>query len=59
MAGNGQVIFDHYGPNRGVNNAPINRIMMPNLYSSAPYPIYQWVDDVQIWDGFPSDAAPH
>jgi hypothetical protein len=59
VAGNGQVIFDHYGPNRGVNNAPINRIMMPNLYSSAPYPIYQWVDDVQIWDGFPSDAAPH
>jgi hypothetical protein len=59
MAVNGQVIVDHYGSNMGVNNAPINRIMMPNLYSSTAYPIYQWVDDVQIWDGFPSDAAPH
>jgi len=59
MAANGQVIVDHYGPNIGSNNASINRIMMPNLYSSTSYPIYQWVDDVQIWDGFPSDAAPH
>ena len=59
MAVNGQVIVDHYGSNMGVNNASINRIMMPNLYSSTSYPIYQWVDDVQIWDGFPSDAAPH
>ena len=59
MAVNGQVIADHYGSNKGVNNAPINRIMMPNLYSSTAYPIYQWVDDVQIWDSFPSDAAPH
>lgn len=59
MAVNGQMIVDHYGPNMGVNSAPINRIMMPNLYSSTSYPIYQWVDDVQIWDGFPPDAAPH
>jgi len=59
MAANGQVLVDHYGPNMGSNNASINRIMMPNLYSSTSYPIYQWVDDVQIWDGFPSDAAPH
>ena len=59
MAVNGQVIIDRLGPNVGVNNAPINRIMMPNLYASTAYPIYQWVDDVQIWDGFPTDAAPH
>ncbi len=59
MAVNGQVIVDHSGPNMGVNNAPIDRIMMPNLYSGGAYPIYQWVDDVQIWDGFPPDAAPH
>ncbi len=26
---------------------------MPNLYSDTPYPIYQWIDDVEIWDGFP------
>ena len=59
MAVNGQVIFDRSGPNVGINDAPINRIMMPNLYSSTAYPIYQWVDDVQIWDGFPPDAAPN
>jgi len=59
MAANSQVLVDHYGPNMGIYNAPINRIMMPNLYSSTSYPIYQWVDDLQIWDSFPSDAAPH
>jgi hypothetical protein len=59
MAVNGQVIADHYGPNMGIYNAPINRIMMPNLYSSTSYPIYQWVDDVEIWDSFPPGAAPH
>ena len=53
MAFNGQVIADHHGPNKGVWNASINRIMMPNLYSGSAYPIYQWVDDVEIWDGFP------
>ena len=35
VAVNGQVIVDHYGANYGVNNAPINRIMMPNLYSDT------------------------
>jgi hypothetical protein len=59
MAVNGQGIVDHRGPNMGVIKAPINRIMMPNLYSGSAYPIYQWVDDLQIWDGFPPDAAPH
>ena len=59
MAVNGQVIFDHYGPNKGVNNAPINRIMVSQLYTSTAYPIYQWIDDVEIWDGFPPDAPPH
>ena len=59
MAINGRVIVNRYGPNMGINNAPINRIMVSLLYSSSAYPIYQWVDDVQIWDGFPPDAAPH
>ncbi len=59
MAVNGQVIVDHYGPNKGIYNAAINRIMVSQLYTSSSYPIYQWVDDVEIWDGFPPDAAPH
>ncbi len=61
MAVNGQVIADHYGPNMGINNKTINRIMMPNLYSDAPYPIYQWVDNVEVWDRFPpvGDNPPY
>jgi len=59
MAVNGQVIVDHYGPNMGIYNAAINRIYAALLYSSTAYPIYQWVDDMQIWDSFPPDAAPH
>ena len=65
MAVNGQVLVDHYGSNMGSNNAALNRIMMPNLYSSSAYPIYQWVDDVEIWDRFPPATgsnppyAPH
>lgn len=57
MAVDGQVIVDKPGRNR--INAPINRIMLSTLYSSTAYPIYQWIDDVEIWDGFPPDAAPH
>ena len=48
IAVNGQVLADHYGPNKGVWNAPINRIFMPLTYSDAPYPLYQWIDDVEI-----------
>jgi hypothetical protein len=64
MAVNGQVLVDHYGPNMGIYNAAINRIMPSLLYTSTGYPTYHWVDDLQIWDGFPSDGnnppyAPH
>jgi len=44
-------------PNRGVNNAPINRIMVDQLYSGTAYPIYQWHDDLQIWSAFPSASS--
>ena len=65
VAVNGTVIFDHYGANYGVNNATVNRIMLPNLYSDpSSWPIYHWVDDVEIWNGFPPVGnnppyAPH
>jgi hypothetical protein len=57
MAIDGQVIVDRSGPLMGVNNAPINRIMVTQIYSGGAYPIYQWVDDLQIWSRFPT-AAP-
>jgi hypothetical protein len=56
VAVNGNVVADRFGPNIGVNNSPINRIMMP-LYTDHAVPWYQWVDDLQIWAGFPT-AAP-
>lgn len=65
MAVNGHVIADHAGPNVGVNGAAINRIMLTNLYTGGAYPIYQWLDDVEIWNGFPPQNggnppyAPH
>jgi hypothetical protein len=53
MAVNGQVIADRRGPNMGARNLPINRILAPLLYSGSAMPIYQWVDDLEVWDGFP------
>jgi hypothetical protein len=56
MAVDGNVIADHSGPNTGYKGMGINRIYL-SLYSGSRLPISQWVDDVQIWDGFP-DAQP-
>jgi hypothetical protein len=57
MAVNGQKLVDQFGPNIGVNNNPINRIMFMQLYSGASYPLQQWTDDVQIWSAFPTAKA--
>ncbi|HEY8272393.1 MAG TPA: RICIN domain-containing protein [Pseudobdellovibrionaceae bacterium] len=56
---NGRVIADFRGPNMGVNNLPINRIMLFQNYTGGYYPCYQWIDDVEVFDGFPSDATSH
>ena len=53
MAINGQVIVDRYGPNKGIWNAPINRIFLSLTYSDHAVSQYQWMDDLEIWDGFP------
>jgi hypothetical protein len=72
MAVNGQVIADVRNDNlanvvcestpcntsmKGELNAGIDRIMISTLYSSTSYPIYQWVDDLQIWNGFPTASS--
>src|SRR6185437_17151193 len=51
---NGQVIDDHHGTTIGVNNDPVGRIMINQVYSGTTYPIYQWTDDIQIWQGWPT-----
>ena len=53
MAVDGQGIADRLGPNVGARNMRVNRIMAPMLYSGSAMPIYQWVDDLEVWDGFP------
>lgn len=56
MAVNGRVIADRYGANMGHRRLNINRIFW-NLYSGSRLPVYQWIDDVQIWNGFPTATA--
>ena len=51
----GQMVFDHTGDNIGVNNAPIDRIFLGTSYGSKPYDV--WIDDIQIWDGVPTDGG--
>jgi hypothetical protein len=55
MAVNGQVIVERFGPNRIAKD--INRIYLSGVYSGEPYPLYQWLDDLQIWSGFPPECA--
>ena len=56
MAIDGHVIADRYGANVGSRRQNINRIFW-NLYSGSRLPVYQWIDDVQIWDGFPTATS--
>ena len=48
---NGQVIGDHYGPSTR-RSKPIDFIMITQIYGNAN-PKYQWIDDIEIWDGIP------
>ncbi len=48
---NGQVVGDHYGPTTR-HNRPIDFIMLTQIYGDAN-PKYQWIDDIEIWDGLP------
>ena len=64
VAINGQQVFDERGRKMwGDQSLRINRIMAPQIYTNASAapgaPIEQWVDDYEVWDGFPADASPH
>ena len=50
---NGQVIGDHHGPTTR-NAKPIDFIMLSQIYGNAN-PKHQWIDDIEIWDGLPSE----
>ena len=54
----GRVVFDRFGPLLGGND-PIDRIMLTQVYAGGAVPKYQWVDEIEIWDGFPcGDGVP-
>ena len=48
---NGKVVGDHYGATTR-NSKPIDFIMLTQIYGNST-PKYQWIDDIEIWDGLP------
>ena len=48
---NGNVIAEHKGATTR-NNKPIDFIILTQIYGDAN-PKYQWIDDIEIWDGLP------
>ena len=53
---NGQVIGDHRGPTTR-NHKPLDFIMLAQIYGDAN-PKHQWIDDIEIWDGWPERLQP-
>jgi hypothetical protein len=39
--------------------SPIDRIMLPQQYGGDEWPRDQYVDDLEIWNGFPANASDH
>jgi len=50
---NGKVVTDHWGPNMGDYNLPINRVFIVNTYSGGSPPVESRVTDIEIWSHFP------
>ena len=48
---NGKIVGEHHGPTTR-NDNPIDFILFTQLYGNVT-PKYQWIDDIEIWDGFP------
>jgi hypothetical protein len=58
VAVNGQTIADYNGSTK--DTGEITRVMAPTLYTNdTQVPIEQWVDDLELWNGFPADASSH
>lgn len=50
---NGQEIADYRGPNMGIDNLPITRIMPHNVYSGGYGPVESHITGFEVWNGFP------
>jgi len=51
MKVNGKLIGEHYGPTTH-NADDLDFIMLTQVYGNS-YPMYQWIDDIEIWNGIP------
>lgn len=49
---NGKLIGEHYGATTS-NSKDLDFIMLTQVYGNS-YPMHQWVDDIEIWDGLPN-----
>ncbi|MFD0797144.1 hypothetical protein ACFQZJ_06710 [Maribacter chungangensis] len=54
MKVNGKLIGEHKGATT-VNADPMDFIMLTQVYGNS-HPMHQWVDDIEIWDGLPSNG---
>ncbi len=54
---NGQTVADRTGANYGPNNEQIVGLFFQNLYSNY-FPMYQWLDDFELWDSPPCTTLP-
>ena len=50
---NGQVVGEHHGPTTRGDNA-IDFIILTQIYGNSN-PKEQWIDDIEIWDGVPTE----
>ncbi len=48
---NGNIIGNHFGPTTH-RSKPIDFIILTQIYGNVN-PKYQWIDDLEIWDGIP------
>ncbi len=56
MKVNGELIAEHNGATT-VNSDPMDFILLTQIYGNS-YPMYQWIDDIEIWDGLPGQETP-
>lgn len=53
MKVNGKLIGEHQGATTAKAD-PLDFIMLTQVYGNS-HPMHQWVDDIEIWDGLPSE----
>jgi hypothetical protein len=51
MKVNDKLIGEHFGATT-INEDAMDFIMLTQVYGNS-HPMYQWVDDIEIWSGLP------